>query len=271
MHRIASLALTLLPKPIKEALPAARRLGARAIALTAEWSGGFQRPGLIPVDELTGRTLHDFRRVLRQSDLTIAALDIAEPLRGSEGLDRIYALGVSAIDLLGQLEGPPPAGRGVLTLELFNGARASDAWTAVKELTQLGLNRGVRVALRTSGPGWVDGTHKKQWIDGPGVDLDLPELRRFGQPVTSVLEAFRGSLLHLRCDDYELNLKPQQAAKLILPQSMEKPEPESLDELTIFLEHAGYEGAWTLKAIPPAALGADPSQTLQAALALLQK
>ncbi|HTL52442.1 MAG TPA: hypothetical protein VL860_07710 [Planctomycetota bacterium] len=278
MHRTASLALTLLPKPIKDALPAARAFGARAVVLTAEWGGGFQRPGLIPVDELSGRVLHDFRRALRQSDLTVAAIDIAEPVRGSTGLDRIYALGVRSIELLGELDAARATGtakggsRGVLSLELFSGtAPDAEPSTALKELTQLGLHRGVRVVQRTSGPGWADGVRKSAWIDGLGVDLDLPELRRFGQSITGVLDQFRNQILHLRCDDYEVNMKPRQAQGLILPQSVQKPEPESLDELTIFLEHAGYEGAWTLKAVPPAPLGADPMQTLKQALATLQK
>lgn len=267
MKRIPSLALRLLPLPIKESLPEARRLGARAVVFQADWTGGFMRPGVLPVEELVGRTLHDFRRVLRQADLTPAAIDLADPLRGVEDLDRIYAIGVRTIEVLAALDGS----KGILSLELAPAAATADsaALGALKELTQLGFNRGVRVAVRTTGGGWADGIRDAHWPDGLGVDLDLPELRRFGQPVTQVLDRYRGRILHLRCDDYELNLSPSQPKGLLLPTKLQKAEPETLTELTIFLEHAGYEGAWTLKNLPPAPLGVDPKATLTAALAKL--
>ena len=302
VKRTASLQLKLLPLPLKDGLLSARKLGARAVALTAEWGGGFLRPGTIPVDELSGRTLHDFKRVLAQGGLTIAAIDLPDPIRGAEGLDRIYALGVRSIEVLSDLGAP----RGILSLEA---AADSGQETALKELMQLGLNRGVRVGIRAVGAGWADNARrypplappapankdapsdpnpstasgeserarsdakkpKLSWPDGLGVDLDFPELRRFGQDLTSVLEAFKGAILHVRCDDYELNLQARRPTGLLLPQKLAKAEPESLDELTIFLEHAGFEGCWTLKQLPPTPLGADWRTALKSALAKLQR
>ncbi|MGH7143932.1 MAG: hypothetical protein ACREJ2_07305 [Planctomycetota bacterium] len=289
MHRIPSLALNLLPLAIRPALATARGLGARAVTFTADWVGGFERPGVIPVAELEGRTLQDFRRAVRHADLTVAALDLPDLLTGGEGLDRIYALGARGIELLAALDGPT----GVLSVEVGaaaaaavhpsaggDAAAAATVRSALHELVGFGLNRGVRVAVRSSGP-WVAslgpggaagpaGLSAPGALDGLTVDLDLPQARRFGARLAPLIEASRGRIVHLRCDDQDLRLRPAARQGLWLPQRVEKPEPESLDELTIFLEHAGYEGAWTLAATPPAPAGATGLQALAAALERLR-